>query len=248
MPIISTPQELTYTSALVVAILVLRRVERRLSGTEGRRAIESLTFRFLRVSLGEQFSERLFREGTVGLKDFWVALRNNVHTTPIPLGLRVRAVLLLLAMSYIAAGGDVLRPEAGLILFITQALRPMEWSASFGHRLDESNLWRVKFMAVGATTLGVWSLSELAVSTPDDRLFWMGWLAHALVLGRVACMGGPGNGSRRFSVAGWFLIGVGQFGSFHLPGPAGITFAVLTCLAAFYAAWGAYMEQFDANA
>jgi hypothetical protein len=248
MQVIQNHEQLVNTVLLATTLATGEALKRRFLGPEGPKAVESVAVRLSRLALGEQFSERLVREGKVSLGDFWAALRHNIDTSPIPLGLRVRAVLALLVVGYLASGGVVLRPETVLAIFIAQTLRPTEWSASSGRRLDAANLWRAKLVAIGAVTLGVWAISELLVGHPSNQLFWIGWLAHAIVLGRVAWKRGPGHGSRRLSPIGWTLIGISQLSTRLIAGPPGVTLAALTCMAALYAAWGAYTERLNVNA
>lgn len=244
MPIISTLDQLIYTVLFLVALMVMARVQRRLDRTRSSTGIESVKVRLLGLLCGDQLGQRLRREERVTAADVLENLRVNATSTRwLTLGLRVRVVLLSLLVGYLGAGGSLLRPETILVVFIGQALRPVEWSASVGHRLPPADAWRVKFLVVGATTLLVWSITELIASDVDDRLFWMGWVALAAVLLRVAHLGGPGHGSRKFSLVGWTLIGIGQFGSDHMPGNVGVTLAMMTCFAAMFAGWGAYREE-----
>lgn len=191
-------------------------------------------------SLGDRLTT-VHRE-RITVRDVLAQAREHAAHQPFPLGWRVRATLGLMLVKYLHGGGALLRIETGYIAAIVLLVLPSESLASHGGKYKAGEESHRQGVGVAGLLLGIAATVQLLqAADPMSRVFWAGWVAHALILVRVVHLG-LGNNSRKWSCVGWLLIAVSQFEVAELHGSVRWTLAIVTAISAVYAAVGAIKE------
>ena len=194
----------------------------------------TLGARLVRLIFGKIGSRSLDRPDQITMRISLEEVLEQFREDPARLGWRVRLVLALLGIRYFAAGGAVWSWRTPVVLLLAFLVGPSEAPASLvePYPAPEGPGKPAAQVALGCASflLGAWALVEVAfASTWSDRSFWLGWIAHAVILHRVYRLG-LNHGSRRWSVIGWLLVGVGQVESIQLTGRLQVLLALLTVI------------------